>query len=76
MKTPKPNSDRRGAQAIFEKNENPRQSAAAVVHGRRSAREKFCPDPNFSQKHRGAWDLAAAARRADLDSMLYFLGPI
>ena len=52
------------------------KNAVAVVHGRRSAREKFCLDPNFSQKRRGAWDLAAAAQRADLDSMLYFLGPI
>ena len=72
MKTPKPNSDRRGAQAIFEKNENPRQSAAAVVHACRSAREQFCPDPNFSQERRGRNDLAAAARRADLVSILYF----
>ena len=84
MKTSKTDSDRRGggylaAAALllhFLKFRGQGLSAAAVVHGRRSAREKFCPDPNFSQKRRGAWDLAAVARRADLDSILYFLGPI
>ena len=43
---------------------------------RRGARVAFPEISRTGAKRRGGGDLAAAALRADLDSMLYFFGPI